>query len=121
MSASDSVVSVDPSGPPAPVKRKRFAGERAGAWLFAASFSVGIWGLALKVLGPSHPHPRPAPAPVTRYAILAPSGADDGRATVVWATGAVGAADGYPVIGGVPVVALSDADVEPPAGSPSTN
>ena len=113
MSASENIVPDSPAGPPTPVKRGRFAGERAGAWLFAASFSVGIWGLALKVLAPSHPHV-PAP-PVLEYAVLVPSNAEDGRAAVVWATGAVAEAQGYPVIGGVPVLPLTTADGRGPA------
>lgn len=112
MSASDHIMTDKQPGSPAPVKRKRFAGERAGAWLFAASFSVGMWGLALKVLSPSHPHP--GPPPVLEYAMLVPSGSDDGRAAVVWAPGAMGESEGYPDIGGVPVVLLT-----PPDGSPS--
>lgn len=119
MSASEPVVSNKQPGAPPPVKRSRFAGERAGAWLFAASFSVGIWGLALKVLSPSHPHP--GPPPVLEYAMLVPSGADDGRATVVWATGAVGESEGYPVIGGVPVIALSPPDGSLALDAPSAN
>ena len=119
MSASDSVVSGNLSGPPVPGKRGRFAGERAGAWLFAASFSVGIWGLALKVLGPPHPHVQPITAP--RYAILTPSGAEDGHATVLWATETVGGVGGYPVIGGAPVVPLGVASGGAPTGLASTD
>ena len=105
MSASDTVLPVKAPGPPTPGKRGRFAGERAGAWLFAASFSIGIWGLALKILSPGHP---PAPPPtIPRYALLAPSGKDDGRATVVWATGEIEPGEGYPVVAGVPLDTLA--------------
>ena len=84
MSTSETLmVSNLPEAPDRP-KRSRFAGERLGAWLFAASFSVGMWGLALKVLSTSHPVTRAASSNA-RYAVLAPSDAADGHAVVVWA------------------------------------
>ena len=119
MSASDSVVPGISPDHRSPNGRSRFAGERAGAWLFAASFSVGIWGLALKVLEPGHPAP-PRPQ-VQHYALLAPSGAPDGRATVVWATDALDSADGYPVIGGAPVQGLSPSAGPAPVQAPPSN
>jgi hypothetical protein len=99
-----------PKSPDQP-KRSRFAGERLGAWLFAASFSVGIWGLALKVLSPSHPAPAAVSAP--HYALLAPSDAADGHATVVWGTEA--APSGYPAMDGAPVLTLAPPDDPAPS------
>ena len=82
MSTSETLLpSAAPRGP-GRSWRKRFAGERLGAWLFAASFSIGIWGLALKILTPTHP--TTVTASDQTLATLAPSDADDGRATVVW-------------------------------------
>ena len=94
----------DPA-PPGPQRRRRFAGERAGAWLFAASFSVGIWGLALKVLTPDHPVTR-APTP-SAFAMIAPSGAPDGAAKVYWLTEDT-PAGGYPLAQGAPVIAFDE-------------
>jgi hypothetical protein len=88
-------------------KRSRFAGERLGAWLFAASFSIGMWGLALKILAPGHAVVPPAPQ---RHAVLAPSDAADGRATVVWESYADAFSAGYPVTDGVPVIPLAASD-----------
>ena len=108
MSTTDSLMPSDMPRAPERPKRSRFAGERLGAWLFAASFSIGIWGLALKILSPAHP--TPAAAAVTHYAVLAPSGAADGRATVLWGSDVVDTATGYPATDGVPVTALNPSD-----------
>lgn len=104
MSASDIVLPGNSPPSRAPVKRSRFAGARAGAWLFAASFSVGIWGLALKILTPDHPA---APSfALTQYAVLAPSDFSDGRARVIWASEIITSPTGFPVIGGAVVIGL---------------
>jgi hypothetical protein len=112
MSTTDAMIPSEMQRSPERPKPSRFAGERLGTWLFAASFSIGIWGLALKILSPAHPTLIATPTPTSHYALLAPSDAADGRATVVWEEGAIDASTGYPVIGGVPVIALS-----PPDGS----
>ena len=92
-----------PSQTPGP-KRRRFAGERLGAWVFAASFSIGIWGLALKIVSPSHVEP--AATSATRRAVIIPSSAGDGKATVVWADNAFDSSSTYPLSGDVPIISL---------------
>ena len=105
MSAPDTALSGNPLPPSSDVKRSRFAKERAGTWLFAASFSLGIWGLGLKLLSPSHPMP-PTFA-ILKFAALAPGGSADGRAVVIWTGEETISAVGYPVIGGAPVIELA--------------
>lgn len=102
MSALESLSPGDvPSQTPSP-KRGRFAGERLGAWIFAASFSIGIWGLALKVVSPSHVEP--AATSPTRHALIVPSNTGDGKATVVWAADASYPSSSYPLSDAVPII-----------------
>ncbi len=112
MNAPDNTLRSSDPGPSAPAKRRaRFAGERAGAWLFAASFSVGIWGLALKVMAPSHtdgPPPSAGPA----IAMLAPDPQGNGNAQVYWLVEPSADPSGYPMDGGSEVVTLSRLDLE---------
>ena len=105
MSTTDSLMPLDVDGAPPRPNRKRFAGERLGAWIFAASFSVGIWGLALKVLAPTHPTPT---ATTPHYAVLAPSGAADGHAVVVWGSDPEDAATPYPATDGLPIASSNE-------------
>jgi hypothetical protein len=101
MSTSETLLpSATPSGP-GRSWRKRFAGERLGAWLFAASFSIGIWGLALKILTPTHP--TTVAASDRTLATLAPSDAADGRATIVWLPNAAASGASYRMTDVVPV------------------
>lgn len=108
MSTTHSVAPVGvPEAPDRP-KRSRFAGERLGAWVFAASFSIGIWGLALKVLEPAHTAANTA-AP--RYlAELAPSAAADGHATVIWAPISTQAANTSPTPDVAPTTTIEPQD-----------
>jgi hypothetical protein len=109
MSTSDTLFPSDaPEAPLRPKNRSRFAGARFGAWLFAASFSVGMWGLALKILSPSRPETPPASAPLSPR--LAPRAVDEGERALLWGPDASNSADGYPVTGSVPVIALGDPD-----------
>jgi hypothetical protein len=108
MSTIDTLMPDGARQTPKTPKRSRFAGERLGAWLFAASFSIGIWGLALKILSPGHP--TPAPTSASHHVLLAPSGAADGHATVVWGSDAADSTPGYPITDGVPLTALNSPD-----------
>jgi hypothetical protein len=102
--------SLSPGGgaPNAPSgKGRRFAKERLGAWVFAASFSIGVWGLALKVMSPSHVEPVATTVP--RRAMLTPSNASDGRAAIVWEN-EVDSPVAYPVTGAVPIMPLGATD-----------
>ena len=102
MSTSETLLqNAAPIGPGRPW-RKRFAGERLGAWLVAASFSIGIWGLALKILSPTHP--ATVAASDRHLAVLAPSGAADGRAVVVWQSDPAASTTSYLMTDVVPAI-----------------